>query len=576
MKPISVRFKCFGPYMDEQYVNFEELNSKGIFLISGETGSGKTTILDAICYALFGKSSGGLRGEIEVMRCKSATPNNETLVEYIFSSNGKTYKFYRELRFGRKKLNEHNSCEVSRNGSFVPMFENPKKIIINKKAEEIIGLTYDQFCQVVILPQGKFEKLLVSNSEAKEEILTSLFHADRWDLIVKEIKEQVDSEKKRLDDEYKDIRSKLSVFECENLNELSNKIEKSQEEIKQKKDLLEQLKKEKDSKAKIFEAALKDDEIFKILDESKEKLKKLLSLKEDFEEKRNNLKLSENADLIKEIYTTYQGAEAAVENAEKDFNQAIKVAKKAEAENEKIAKEKQIHEENKENYEKDKIKLSKYEDAKQLYSDLVTKEKSCEQLKKEFEIKEQEKLDLEKELDNKNKEWNTAKNVNDEAIKYYTETSKHYTANIAGLLANDLKEGAPCPVCGSKDHPAPAQINCNIKISKEDVDNANKKIKATSSALAKCSKERENKEKELHDLKVFHDKAKTDYTTAKAEYDSANKNKFSGIDDLNQLKEIIVKTKKCISEYDKAKKRYDRQIKNSKRKICGSQTIIER
>ena len=87
MKPISVRFKCFGPYMEEQTVDFEKLSNNGIFLICGETGSGKTTILDAICYALFGKSSGGLRQGIEVMRCKSAKKADKTIVEYIFECN---------------------------------------------------------------------------------------------------------------------------------------------------------------------------------------------------------------------------------------------------------------------------------------------------------------------------------------------------------------------------------------------------------------------------------------------------------------------------------------------------------
>ncbi len=167
MKPISVRFKCFGPYMDEQFVDFEELSNKGIFLICGETGSGKTTILDAICYALFGKSSGGLRQGIEVMRCKGAKATDKTLVEYIFESNGERYKFHRELRFGRKNLIEEDGCEVLQNDAFVPIFQNPTATNVNKKAEDILGLSYDQFCQVVMLPQGKFERLLVSNSEEK-------------------------------------------------------------------------------------------------------------------------------------------------------------------------------------------------------------------------------------------------------------------------------------------------------------------------------------------------------------------------------------------------------------------------
>lgn len=180
MKPIQIRFACFGPYVQEQCIDFEELEKNGLFLISGETGAGKTTILDAICYALYGRSSGGLRGDMSVMRCKLAENHQETLTEFTFDNGGKRYRFTRSLKYGRKKLNDFHNCMVLEDGVYVPIFENPKATNVNKKAEEIIGLTYDQFRQVIILPQGQFERLLVSDSSEKEKILVSLFHADHW------------------------------------------------------------------------------------------------------------------------------------------------------------------------------------------------------------------------------------------------------------------------------------------------------------------------------------------------------------------------------------------------------------
>ena len=99
MRPISVRFQCFGPYMQEQFIDFEELEKNGLFLICGETGAGKTTILDAICYALYGRSSGGLRGGLEVMRCALAGDEDDTFVEYIFETGGRRYRFTRSLKF---------------------------------------------------------------------------------------------------------------------------------------------------------------------------------------------------------------------------------------------------------------------------------------------------------------------------------------------------------------------------------------------------------------------------------------------------------------------------------------------
>ena len=88
MKPISVRFKCFGPYMVEQFVDFTQLEQSGLFLICGETGAGKTTILDAMCIALYGKSSGGIRGELSDMRCKLAGKDDVTEVEFVFENGG--------------------------------------------------------------------------------------------------------------------------------------------------------------------------------------------------------------------------------------------------------------------------------------------------------------------------------------------------------------------------------------------------------------------------------------------------------------------------------------------------------
>ena len=86
MRPISVEFSCFGPYMERQFIDFAELERSGLFLICGETGAGKTTILDAISVALYGRASGGTRGEISDMRCKLATKEDITRIEFVFAN----------------------------------------------------------------------------------------------------------------------------------------------------------------------------------------------------------------------------------------------------------------------------------------------------------------------------------------------------------------------------------------------------------------------------------------------------------------------------------------------------------
>lgn len=221
MKPISIRFKCFGPYLSEQFIDFTQLETSGLFLICGETGSGKTTILDAISYALYGRSSGALRGDLSVMRCKLAQPKDETLVEFIFDSGGHRYRFTRSLKYGRKNLNDSHDCARLEDGVFVPIFENPKLKSVNEKAEELIGLTYDQFRQVIVLPQGQFETLLVSKSEEKEKILVSLFHADRWQRIADELYNRVYAQDQSIKQQRQMIRAKLQEYGCVNLETLA-------------------------------------------------------------------------------------------------------------------------------------------------------------------------------------------------------------------------------------------------------------------------------------------------------------------------------------------------------------------
>ena len=146
MKPISVTFQGFGPYLERQTVDFRSVARNGLFLIRGETGAGKTTILDAICCALYGQSSNGDkagqpgRGGLEAMRCRSAPPDAETLVEFIFEQDGLVYTFRCRLWPNRRgNLNEEEKCSV-RGPDGAETVLASKKTEVWRKAAEIIGL----------------------------------------------------------------------------------------------------------------------------------------------------------------------------------------------------------------------------------------------------------------------------------------------------------------------------------------------------------------------------------------------------------------------------------------------------
>ena len=186
MRPIKVELSAFGPYAGYEEVDFEAVSSKGLFLICGKTGTGKTMILDAITFALYGKSSGHGRDDFEAMRCTKADPQTPTFVRFEFENNGEIYLFERRLE--RKRKNLAASYNLMRledrdqddRGVWRTIHENVKEKVLNEKAVELIGLEYEQFRQVILLPQGQFEKLLTSNSDEKERILTSIFGEEKW------------------------------------------------------------------------------------------------------------------------------------------------------------------------------------------------------------------------------------------------------------------------------------------------------------------------------------------------------------------------------------------------------------
>ena len=563
MRPISVRFKCFGPYMDEQFVNFEELSSKGIFLICGETGSGKTTILDAICYALFGKSSGGLRQGIEVMRCKSAKTTDKTAVEYIFESNGNRYRFHRELRYGRKNLMEEDGCEVFQDGGFVPVFQNPTATNVNKKAEEILGLTYDQFCQVVMLPQGKFERLLVSNSEEKEKILTSLFHADKWNRIVLGVKTRVEEEAKRLDRELADIQGQLSVYGCTSVDGLKEKLTASKEEVAALEKVVNEAEQRRTHAAKAYEDSIKDNEIFTVLEDCRKKLDSLKQQAKDYDSRRKHLRSSEAADAIREIHTAYTTAKDALDKAVEELGNARSSFSVAEESDAAARKKKELHETERPSYNADKETLTRLKDAREQYAGIGERKKASEDAAKEEEKKRSEADAAKQAYENARRRWDEAKKANDDAVNAYLEISRQYNANIAGNLAAQLEDGAPCPVCGSTEHPVPAELAEGASVSEEDVETANKAIQSAGDTFSAAKTAMDKAEQASTSAAEAFTAAQKNSAAAKAAYESSLQNIIEGISDSKALETEIEKVEGRITAFEQTEKTVEKDISDA-------------
>jgi len=237
MRPLTLTFQAFGPYAGREHIDFEDLTSKGLLLICGDTGSGKTMILDAMTLALYGKASGGLRNEFSSLRCNRCKPEDDTFIEFVFEAGGSVYKFERRLEKKRVNLSEKQQIyKRDEKGNFEPLREKINKSEMPGIARDLIGLDYDQFTQVIILPQGKFEQFLESDSGQKGEILTEIFGAKRWEAAAQNYYDSVKAECDALSDKKNRVNSILSGEGCENLEELSQKIEGTESTLKELED----------------------------------------------------------------------------------------------------------------------------------------------------------------------------------------------------------------------------------------------------------------------------------------------------------------------------------------------------
>src|SRR5690625_5197186 len=196
MKPVKLRMFAFGPYKDEEVIDFNQLNDNHLYVISGKTGAGKTTIFDALCFALYGLASGSDRDNVNMLRSHFAADSVHTAVELFYKVNETSYRVFRQLghvkKGNRTKTGDRSELYEILDGEESPAVDRQIVSEINEKIESLIGLSYEQFKQIVMLPQGEFRRLLTSNTENKENILRKLFNTERFTLMNERLKEKRD------------------------------------------------------------------------------------------------------------------------------------------------------------------------------------------------------------------------------------------------------------------------------------------------------------------------------------------------------------------------------------------------
>ena len=191
MKPINLTISAFGPYKDKITIDFTKLGENGIFLITGDTGAGKTSIFDAISYALFGEVSGSNR-PIQSIRSDFSDLETDTFVELEFFHKNKRYKILRNPSYEKPKKKGEGFTKKSADASL----EYDDVVIsgiknVDTKIEEILGINAKQFKQIAMLAQGEFLKILFAESKDRTEIFRKIFDTNIYNLIARKLKERL-------------------------------------------------------------------------------------------------------------------------------------------------------------------------------------------------------------------------------------------------------------------------------------------------------------------------------------------------------------------------------------------------
>ena len=304
MKPLKLKMKNFGPYKDAE-VDFTKFSEAPLFLITGATGSGKTTIFDAMCFALYGQSSTDKDRNVFLLRSDFVKDCKEkTEVELTFSHQGKEYTVNRS--FYQTKGNKEKG-EFTKKASLRYQDENGTSIELTKlneiniKVTSLLNLNAEQFSKIILLPQGKFKEFLMSDSSKKEKILSQIFGTDFYDDWVSEIKKQADEAKSDSDETKKELlfEQKQAVFS-----------ETEPEAVEDWFDALDlQIKSDEENCAKAKEA---EEETQKKVNEALKKMALAERLEQDFQEfeevsrkkellKREQAKINEQTNYLAEL-----------------------------------------------------------------------------------------------------------------------------------------------------------------------------------------------------------------------------------------------------------------------------------
>ncbi len=485
MRPLKLTISAFGSYLDETVIDFEKLGEKGIYLITGDTGAGKTTIFDAVTYALYGTGSGDLRNNGKNFRSMYATLHHETFVELEFLYRDEVYVVRRNPEYER--MAKRGDGIVPQKASELLITPDGRNITgkakVNEEIRKIVGVDERQFCQIVMLPQGSFMKFLMADTNEKRKIFAEIFKTHFYSQLQEKIKETAKITADEIEDDKKVISRSIKEIICPEtsqayefiagLSELQNEDDAfSADIISEKIEIINCEQTEKRTEC---------ENLLKVIDRELEEINKNLGIQ------KINQELKATIEKNKEIISAKT---PVLEQLKVKLEQALKNAQQVKQLEIRIA---EIEKQYPEYAEKDRL-TEEHKGVEKEYTSLTAKlgklASETEDVKlllekykneiKNLEVSETAEIDLNKQFDSLERQLEKLGELSDMIAGYNDTESKHKTAQdnfnkiltayeqerdeyqkkeslydsaIAGILAEKLSENQMCPVCGSKEHP---------------------------------------------------------------------------------------------------------------------------
>lgn len=513
MRPLYIKISAFGPYAGEVDIDMSKLGESGLYLITGDTGAGKTTIFDAITFALYGEPSGGVR-EVDGLRSKYASDDTPTDVELIFSNGGKIYKIRRNPAYMRPSKRGGGLTERKAEALLTMPDGNviTRRSDVDKAVCQILGVNRGQFMQIVMIAQGEFLRLLNAGTEERQKIFRDIFKTYNFKTLQDELRTAANAAERACEGQREMLAACISRIDCPPESPLSARTEEvksggaSEDALElvdaiicADKRLLSQLESGRGElnkklaeaqgaltaaeacrrqRAQLNEAVASRGEQGQALERAQRQRQSLEERAEEMNGVSREI-ISCGALLPKyDELGKVQAQRAQLEGVHKKLSSALEEAKgRLEAAQKKLESDRAQYK-SLEGAEISLVKvreqLNSARDRYKKLNDIAKRIKAVRALLLQLETAQRQFAALDGQTVAKREQYNAAHDA--------------FLRNQAGLLASQLKEGTPCPVCGSTVHPSPAHM-CGATLTQEQLNSLKTQYEKLSESREKAGGE---------------------------------------------------------------------------------------